>query len=149
MQKFSNFENFQFVKNTKFSKFSQNLSFYYRDLRPKKKLLQFTQRIAKKFLSGIGEPMVPTFGGLANIDPKVKLRFEVLFKRFHPRINLTTLFLAKIYLLNTIKLFSDHENRSLATLRNLNFKIVLSARKLKFCLQASFEPTWCTSHSEF
>jgi hypothetical protein len=26
---------------------------------------------------------------------------------------------------------------------------VLSARKLKFWLQASFEPTWCTSYSEF
>jgi hypothetical protein len=45
--------------------------------------------------------------------PRAKLRFEVLFKRFHPRINLTTLFSTKIYLLNTIKLFSDHENRSL------------------------------------
>jgi hypothetical protein len=67
MQKFSNFENFQFIKNTKFSKFSQNLSFYYRELRPKKNLLQFTQRITKKILAGIGEPMVPTFGGLANI----------------------------------------------------------------------------------
>jgi hypothetical protein len=55
MQEIFNFENFQFVKNTKISKFSQNLSFYYRDLRPKKKLLQFTQRITKK----IGEPMVP------------------------------------------------------------------------------------------
>jgi hypothetical protein len=48
MQDYSNFENLQFVKNTIFSKFSQNLSFYYRDLRPKKKLLQFTQRITKK-----------------------------------------------------------------------------------------------------
>jgi hypothetical protein len=59
MQEFSNFENLQFVKNTKFSKFSQNLNFYYRDLRPKKKLLQFAQRITKFFLAGIGEPMVP------------------------------------------------------------------------------------------
>jgi hypothetical protein len=48
MQEFSNFENLQFVKNTKFSKFSQNLNFYYRDLRSKKKLLQFTQKIIKK-----------------------------------------------------------------------------------------------------
>jgi hypothetical protein len=48
MQEFSNFENFQFVKNTKFS---QNLNFYYRDLRPKKKLLQFAQEITKKKLS--------------------------------------------------------------------------------------------------
>jgi hypothetical protein len=73
MQEFSNFENFQFVKNTTFSKFSQNLSVNYRDLRPKKKLLQFTQRITKKNLAVIGEPMVPTFGGLANIDPCIKL----------------------------------------------------------------------------
>jgi hypothetical protein len=73
MQEFTNFENLQFVKNTKCSKFSQNLSFYSRDLRPKKKLLQFTQRITKKKLAGIGEPMLPTFGGLANIDPPVKI----------------------------------------------------------------------------
>jgi hypothetical protein len=26
---------------------------------------------------------------------------------------------------------------------------VLNARKLKFWLQASLEPTWCTSYSEF
>jgi hypothetical protein len=58
MQEFSNFENLQFVKNTNFSKFSQNFSFYYRDLRPKKKLLQLTQRITKKNLAEIGEPMV-------------------------------------------------------------------------------------------
>jgi hypothetical protein len=45
--------------------------------------------------------------------PRAQLRFEVLFKRFHPRIDLTTLFSTKTYLLNTIKLFSDHENRSL------------------------------------
>jgi hypothetical protein len=59
MQEFSNFKYFQFVKNTKFSKFSKNLSFYYRALRPKKKLLQFAQKITKKKLAGIGEPMVP------------------------------------------------------------------------------------------
>jgi hypothetical protein len=45
--------------------------------------------------------------------PRAKLRFKVLFKEFHPRVNLTTLFTTKTYLLNTIKLFSDHENRSL------------------------------------
>jgi hypothetical protein len=68
------------------------------------------------------------------------LRLEVLFKKFHPRINLTTLFLTKLYLLNTIKQFSGHENRSLdkisknlykgGTLRNLNFKI-LSMQDIK------------------
>jgi hypothetical protein len=42
-----------------------------------------------------------------------KLRFEVLFKRFHTRLNLTTLLLTKTYLLNTVKLLSDHKNRSL------------------------------------
>jgi hypothetical protein len=69
MQAFSNFENIQCIKNTNFSKCSQNLSFYYRNLGTKKKLLQFTQKITKKNLAGIGEPMVPTFGGLANINP--------------------------------------------------------------------------------
>jgi hypothetical protein len=69
MQKFPNFQNLQFVKNTTFSKFSRNLSFYFRDLRPKKKLLQITYKITKKNLAGIGKPMVPTFGELANIDP--------------------------------------------------------------------------------
>jgi hypothetical protein len=39
MQEFPNFQNLQFVKNTAFSKFSQNLSFYFKNLRPKKKLL--------------------------------------------------------------------------------------------------------------
>jgi hypothetical protein len=43
-------------------------------------------------------------------NPKAKLRLEVLFKKFHPRINLETLFSTKSYLLNTIKPFSDHEN---------------------------------------
>jgi hypothetical protein len=44
---------------------------------------------------------------------KVKLRLEGLFKKFHPRINLTTLFLTKSYLLNTINSFPGHENHSL------------------------------------
>jgi hypothetical protein len=39
------------------------------------------------------------------LDPEARLRFEILFKKTHPRINLTTLFLTKIYLLNTIKPF--------------------------------------------
>jgi hypothetical protein len=34
-------------------------------------LLQFIQRITKKKMVRIGEPMIPTFGGLANIDPFV------------------------------------------------------------------------------
>jgi hypothetical protein len=76
MQEFSNFENLQFVKNTKFSKFSQNLNLSCRDLRPKKKMLQFTQRITKKKLAEIEEPMVPTFGGLANIDPPAKMSLK-------------------------------------------------------------------------
>jgi hypothetical protein len=66
-----------------------------------------------------------------------------LFKKFHPRIYLTTLFLTKTSLLNTIKPFSGYKNRPLglkqqnlknlsevATLRNLNFKI-LSIRYIK------------------
>jgi hypothetical protein len=43
-------------------------------------------------------------------NPKAKLRLEVLFKKFHPRINLATLFLTISYLLNTKKSFSGHEN---------------------------------------
>jgi hypothetical protein len=46
-------------------------------------------------------------------NPKVKLRLEVLFKKFYPRINLATLYLTKSYLVNTTKPFSGHENRSL------------------------------------
>jgi hypothetical protein len=42
-------------------------------------------------------------------DPKARLRFEILFKKTLPRINLTTLFFTKLYLLNTIKPFSGHE----------------------------------------
>jgi hypothetical protein len=52
------------------------------------------------------------------LDPKTRLRFEILFKKTHPRINLTTLFLPKIYLLNTIKLFSSHENCPLTKSQN-------------------------------
>jgi hypothetical protein len=64
------------------------------------------------------------------------LRFEVLFKKFYPRINLTTLFPTKTYTLNTMQPFSGQENRPLelkqqnlknlskaAFYRNLNFKI--------------------------
>jgi hypothetical protein len=47
------------------------------------------------------------------VDPKARLRIEILFKKTHPRITLTTLFLTKIYLLNTIKPFWSHENYSL------------------------------------
>jgi hypothetical protein len=36
-------------------------------------------------------------------DSRAKFRFEVLFKKFHPRINHTTLFLSISYLMNTIK----------------------------------------------
>jgi hypothetical protein len=45
-------------------------------------------------------------------NPKAKLRLEVLFKKFHPRIILATLFSTKSYLLNTIKPFSGLKNRS-------------------------------------
>jgi hypothetical protein len=43
------------------------------------------------------------------LEPKARLRFEILFKKTHHKINLATLFLTKIYLLNTIKPFSSHE----------------------------------------
>jgi hypothetical protein len=72
------------------------------------------------------------------------LRFEVLFKKFHPRINLTTFFSTKTYLLNPINPFLGHETWSLgpkqhitsknlsevATLRNLNF-LILSMQDIK------------------
>jgi hypothetical protein len=75
MQEFPNFEDLQFFKNKTFSKFSENLSFYFRDLRSRKKLLECTvhKESPKKKLAGIGEPIVPTFGELANIDPSVKM----------------------------------------------------------------------------
>jgi hypothetical protein len=43
-------------------------------------------------------------------DPTAKFRFDVLFKKIRPRINLTTF--SKFHLLNTIKQFSSHENSS-------------------------------------
>jgi hypothetical protein len=46
-------------------------------------------------------------------NPKAKLRLEVFFNKFYPRINMATLFLTKSYLLNPIKPFSGHKNRSL------------------------------------
>jgi hypothetical protein len=54
--KFPNLKKLQFVKSTKFSKFSQNCSFYSRDLRPK-----------PIFLAGIEELMVPNRDMYANI----------------------------------------------------------------------------------
>jgi hypothetical protein len=47
------------------------------------------------------------------IRPKAKLRFEVLFKKFHSRLNRTTLYLTRSYLLNTMKPISGLETRSL------------------------------------
>jgi hypothetical protein len=44
-------------------------------------------------------------------DSKAKLRLEVSFRKFHPRINLATLFSTKSNLMNTIKRDSGHENR--------------------------------------
>jgi hypothetical protein len=44
-----------------------------------------------------------------------------LFRKFHPRINLTTLFFTKTYILNTIKPFSGHKNRPLG-LKQQNLK---------------------------
>jgi hypothetical protein len=41
-------------------------------------------------------------------DPKSRFGFQVLLKKFHPRINLTSLFFTKSYLLNTINIFSGH-----------------------------------------
>jgi hypothetical protein len=75
-------------------------------------------------------------------DPKVKLRFEVLFNKFHPRIYLTTLSLTKLYLLNTIRkgcsktYFSDHSNWKIHALPfGSNFQqFFVSIFKALFCL---------------
>jgi hypothetical protein len=72
--KCKNFPIFKIYNLSKTQNF-QNLSFHFRELRPKKKLLQITLRIAKK-MAGIGESMIPTFGGLANIDAIAKNRAE-------------------------------------------------------------------------
>jgi hypothetical protein len=49
------------------------------------------------------------FCSISHTRPKAKLRIQVLFKKFHPRINPITLFFTKTYLLNTLKPFSFHE----------------------------------------
>jgi hypothetical protein len=61
--KCKNFPILQIFNLSKTQNFQKSLKIWvfirYRDLRPKIKLLQFTQRITKKKLAGIGEPMVP------------------------------------------------------------------------------------------
>jgi hypothetical protein len=42
------------------------------------------------------------------LDPKARLRFEILFKKTHPRINLTTLFLP---VFEPLKLFLDKNSK--------------------------------------
>jgi hypothetical protein len=74
-------------------------------------------------------------------NPKAKLRLEVLFKIFHPRINLTTLFFTKLYLLNTIKLFSGHENRSLTKFQKTFTRGVPWTSKFWVCRTSSW-PKW-------
>jgi hypothetical protein len=74
-------------------------------------------------------------------NPKMKLRLEVLFKKFHPRINLTTLFLTKSYLLNTIKPFSGHENRFL-TIFQKTFTRGVPLGTSKFWCRSSSWPKW-------
>jgi hypothetical protein len=52
-----------------------------------------------KFVEKIGQnSLLPYFP----YNPKAKLRTEVLFKKFHRRINWTTLYSTKLHLLNTI-----------------------------------------------
>jgi hypothetical protein len=69
---------------------------------------------------------------------KMKLRLEVLFKKFHPRINMTTLFLTKLYLLNTIKPFSGHENRSLTKSQKAFTRGVPWTSKFWVCRKSSW-----------
>jgi hypothetical protein len=59
MQKFLNLKNLQYVKNTKFSKFSQNLSFFQETLTCKEKIATNYIKNHKKYCAGIGEPIVP------------------------------------------------------------------------------------------
>jgi hypothetical protein len=78
---------------------------------------------------------------------RAKLRFEVLFKRFHPRINLTTLFLTETYLLNTIKPFSDHENRFLGPKQQNRVKPFLGGYPYEPEFQWGREPKFQLSRS--
>jgi hypothetical protein len=68
------------------------------------------------------------------MSPRAKLRFEVEFKKFYPRVNRTTLFLTKTYLLNTIKPFLGHETWSLRpnSITSKNLSEVATLRKLRF-----------------
>jgi hypothetical protein len=77
-------------------------------------------------------------------NPKAKWGLEVLFKKFHPRINLTTLFLTKSYLLNTIKPFLGHENRPWQNLKKpLQRGVPLGTwiSKFRVCRTSSW-PKW-------
>jgi hypothetical protein len=73
---------------------------------------------------------------------KMKLRLEVWIRKFYPRINLTTLFLTISYLLNTIKPFSNHENRSLTkSQKTFTRGVPLGTSKFWVCRTSSW-PKW-------
>jgi hypothetical protein len=72
MRAFPDFKNLQLVRNTKFSKFSQNLSFKSRDLRQRKSCCKLHKKSPKMFWLESENPRL-RFGELANIDPEVKL----------------------------------------------------------------------------
>jgi hypothetical protein len=70
-------------------------------------------------------------------NPKAKLRLEVLFKKFHLRIILATLFSTKSYLLNKIKPFSGHENCSLTKSQKIYKGVQLGTWTLKFWVRSA------------
>jgi hypothetical protein len=76
MQEFPNFQNLQFEKNTTFSKFSQNLSFILATYVQRKSCYKLYKESPKKIRLESENPWfrVLTFGGLANIDPYVRIK---------------------------------------------------------------------------
>jgi hypothetical protein len=85
-------------KTQNFEILTSLLSFKYKNA--EEKFYQICSMV--KFVEQTGQnSFLPYFP----YNPKAKLRFEVLFKKFHPRIHMATLFTTKSYLLNTIHPF--------------------------------------------
>jgi uncharacterized membrane protein len=72
-----------------------------------------------------------------------KFRFEVLFKKFHPKINLSTLFLTLTYLLYTI---AGRWQKIVPTTPTCSS---FRAGKLEFWISELFASTWCLLYSDF
>jgi hypothetical protein len=72
------------------------------------------------------------FCPISHVTLKAKLRLEVLFKKFHHRINLATLFSTKSYLLNTVKpAMKAMKTVPWQNLKNLYKKVPLGTWTLK------------------